>query len=347
MTKHVHGGNIYTYKNCLDFSANCNPLGTPESVKQAVRDSLEYMKDYPQVGYAPLKKAIAEYEGVASESVICGNGAAELVFSLCQAVKPKKALIPVPTFAEYEQALTSCGCEVEHVLLREEEGFSLQDSFINWLHRDLDMVFLCNPNNPTGISIDREFLFRVLRVCREMDILLVVDECFLDFTGQEDKLSYVKNILRYRGLFVLKAFTKMYAIPGIRLGYGITYDKELIGKMYDAGQPWNVSVLAQNAGIAALDEDKFAADTVSLISKEREFICTNFQRMNIKHWKSCVNYIFFMHKKGLKEELLNRGILIRDCSDYKNLTDGYYRIAIKSHKDNVKLIDALADIDIN
>ena len=95
MTKHVHGGNIYTYKNCLDFSANCNPLGTPESVKQAVRDSLEYMKDYPQVGYAPLKKAIAEYEGVA----------------------PKKALIPVPTFAEYEQALTSCGCEVEHVLL--------------------------------------------------------------------------------------------------------------------------------------------------------------------------------------------------------------------------------------
>ena len=141
MTKHVHGGNIYTYKNCLDFSANCNPLGTPESVKQAVRDSLEYMKDYPQVGYAPLKKAIAEYEGVASESVICGNGAAELVFSLCQAVKPKKALIPVPTFAEYEQALTSCGCEVEHVLLREEEGFSLQDSFINWLHRDL--VWAC------------------------------------------------------------------------------------------------------------------------------------------------------------------------------------------------------------
>ena len=176
---------------------------------------------------------------------------------------------------------------------------------------------------------------------------IFLDECFLDFTGQEDKLSYVKNILRYRGLFVLKAFTKMYAIPGIRLGYGITYDKELIGKMYDAGQPWNVSVLAQNAGIAALDEDKFAADTVSLISKEREFICTNFQRMNIKYWESDANYIFFMHKKRLKEELLKRGILIRDCSNYKNLTDGYYRIAIKSRKDNVKLIDALADIDIN
>ena len=139
-----------------------------------------------------------------------------------------------------------------------------------------DMIFLCNPNNPTGILINDRLLERIIKECDRNGVRIFLDECFLDFTGQEDELSYVKSTLRYRGLFVLKAFTKMYAIPGIRLGYGITYDKELIGKMYDAGQPWNVSVLAQNAGIAALDEDKFAADTVSLISKEREFICTNF-----------------------------------------------------------------------
>ena len=155
MTKHVHGGNIYTYKNCLDFSANCNPLGTPESVKQAVRDSLEQIKDYPQVGYQPLKEAIAAYEEVESEHIICGNGAAEIVFSLCHALKPKKALLPGPTFAEYEQALVSVDCKVEHVLLKEEHGFALQEDFVNWLHKDLDIVFLCNPNNPTGISTDR------------------------------------------------------------------------------------------------------------------------------------------------------------------------------------------------
>ena len=139
--KHVHGGNIYTYKNCLDFSANCNPLGTPESVKQAVRDSLDHLKDYPQVGYAPLKEAIAAYEDVKPEHIICGNGAAELVFSLCHALRPKRALIPVPTFAEYEQALESVGAQVEHVLLKEEEEFRVQDSFIDWLHKDLDMTF--------------------------------------------------------------------------------------------------------------------------------------------------------------------------------------------------------------
>ena len=187
--KHVHGGNIYTYKNCLDFSANCNPLGTPESVKQAVRDSLDHLKDYPQVGYAPLKEAIAAYEDVKPENIICGNGAAELVFSLCHALKPKKALIPIPTFAEYEQALESVGAEVEHVLLKEEDEFRVQDSFIDWLHKDLDMVFLCNPNNPTGILTDREFLFRLLRVCREMGIFLVVDECFQDFIRNRDSTA--------------------------------------------------------------------------------------------------------------------------------------------------------------
>ena len=186
MTKHVHGGNIYTYKNCLDFSANCNPLGTPESVKQAVRDSLEQIKDYPQVGYQPLKEAIAAYEEVESEHIICGNGAAEIVFSLCHALKPKKALLPGPTFAEYEQALVSVDCKVEHVLLKEEHGFALQEDFVNWLHKDLDIVFLCNPNNPTGIYIDRDLLFRILRICREMEIFLVVDQCFLDFIKEPE-----------------------------------------------------------------------------------------------------------------------------------------------------------------
>ena len=250
--KHVHGGNIYTYKNCLDFSANCNPLGTPESVKQAVRDSLDHLKDYPQVGYAPLKEALAAYEDVKPEHIICGNGAAELVFSLCHALRPKRALIPVPTFAEYEQALESVGAQVEHVLLKEEEEFRVQDSFIDWLHKDLDMVFLCNPNNPTGMLTDREFLFKLLRVCREMDIFLVVDECFQDFIRDPGQYSLKAQLSRYHNLFLLKAFTKRYAMAGVRLGYGITENEELLEKMTLATQPWNISVPAQAAGIAAL-----------------------------------------------------------------------------------------------
>ena len=257
MNKHIHGGNIYTYRDCLDFSANCNPLGTPESIKEAVRGSLEHLGDYPQVGYAPLKEALGKYEDMDPEHIICGNGAAELIFSLCQAVRPKRALIPIPTFAEYEQALASVGCEVEHVLLREEDTFQMQESFIDWLHRDLDMVFLCNPNNPTGILTDREFLFRVLRNCRELGILLVVDECFLDFIKEPGKYSLKAQLPRYHNLFILKAFTKRYAMAGVRLGYGLSENRELLEKMTQVTQPWNISVMAQAAGIAALKEGSY------------------------------------------------------------------------------------------
>lgn len=146
--KHIHGGNVYQYQNCVDFSANCNPLGTPESVKNAIIESLSHINDYPQVGCAPLKEAIAQYEGVKTSEVICGNGAAELIFSLCRALKPKKALLPAPTFAEYEQALTSVGCSCSHFFLKEEQNFSMDDSFLKEISKEFNIIFLCNPNNP-------------------------------------------------------------------------------------------------------------------------------------------------------------------------------------------------------
>lgn len=343
MAKHVHGGNIYTYKNCLDFSANCNPLGTPAKVKQAVRDSLDCIKDYPQVGYAPLKKAIAEYEGVEPESVICGNGAAELIYSLCQAVKPKKALIPIPTFAEYEQALASCGCEVEHVLLKEEDGFQMQESFINWLHRELDMVFLCNPNNPTGLLIDRDFLFRILRVCREMDILLVVDECFLDFVQEPEKYTLKAQLSRYHNLFILKAFTKRYAMAGIRLGYGISENMELLEAMTQVTQPWNISVIAQAAGIAALKETMYVEAGRHIVFEEAKYLKEELQRLGMQVFPSEANYIFFRGPEHLFDICIKQGVLIRSCSNYAGLCKGYYRVAVRTHAENEELIRAMRD----
>ena len=186
---HKHGGNIYEHKNAADFSANINFLGMPDSVRRAALDAIDASIHYPEPGSKELRQILAKRENVSADQVICGNGAAEILFSLCHALKPKKALLPGPTFAEYEQALVSVDCEVEHVLLKEEHGFALQEDFVNWLHKDLDMVFLCNPNNPTGISIDRDLLFRILRICREMEIFLVVDECFLDFVKEPEKHS--------------------------------------------------------------------------------------------------------------------------------------------------------------
>lgn len=341
MNKHIHGGNIYIYENCLDFSANCNPLGTPESVKKAVQDSLEQIKDYPRVGYGPLRAALGEYEDIDPEHIICGNGAAELIFSLCQAVRPKKALIPVPTFAEYEQALVSVGAQVEHVQLCREDTFRMQESFIDCLHRDLDMVFLCNPNNPTGLLTDREFLFRVLRYCRELGILLVVDECFLDFIKEPGKYSLKAQLPRYHNLFILKAFTKRYAMAGIRLGYGLCENQELLEKMTQVTQPWNISVMAQAAGVAALKETAYVEEGRRLIFEEAVYLKKGLEELGFTVYPSEANYIFFWGEPGLFQKGIKNGVIIRDCSNYPGLEEGYYRVAVRTHPENKRLLEAL------
>ena len=252
MTKHIHGGDVYKYKDCLDFSANLNPLGTPESVKQAIIHSLDHIAQYPRVGCGVLREKIAESEGVKAEEVICGNGAAEVIFTLCHAVKPRRALIPAPTFAEYGQALASTGCELEYYMLTENDGFVLSEAYLDILHKGLDMAFLCNPNNPTGMLIPHRLLKKILEKCRKLDILLVVDECFLDFVKDPEEYSLKRSLSGFNNLFILKAFTKRYAMAGVRLGYGLCSDRKLMEGMELCVQPWNVSTMAQAAGLQDL-----------------------------------------------------------------------------------------------
>ena len=309
MQKHVHGGDVYSHRDCLDFSANCNPLGTPENVRKAVRDSLDHIKEYPQVGYRPLREAIGQYEDVSPEHIICGNGAAELVFSLCQAVRPKKALIPVPTFAEYEQALSSVGCEVEHVLLKEEDDFAMQETFIDWIHKDLDMVFLCNPNNPTGMLMDQDFLFRVLRVCREQEILLVLDECFLDFVEKGDILRiksgyYAVHLSDFTEeelvakLFpdcVLNLENALYAYGYIKkkpYGWRLAVDKNTSKSRFKMDYPKIIPMYAEPDTLElGVTEIQLSNVTVRIFEKER-LIC------------ECLKYEDKMDRERFKEGLM-------------------------------------------
>lgn len=343
MKKHIHGGDIYRYEGCLDFSANCNPLGTPPSVKEAAVKSLEGMSHYPLVGCGPLKEAIGEYEGVSPSQVICGNGAAELIFSLCRAKKPKKALVTAPTFAEYALALESVDCQVMSFLLKEERGFSLGEDFLEALSGNLDMVFLCNPNNPTGVLIPRELLERILNQCRERQILLVVDECFLDFVEDRAGNSLVRE-LEDGGLFLLKAFTKRYAMAGLRLGYGLCGDGALLERMESMTQPWNVSTVAQAAGLAALKEEDYVRRGRELVFREKAYLQERLRTMGFTVYPSAANYLFFQGPEDLFERCLKEGILLRDCSNYPGLGKGYYRAAVKSHKENQRLVQALMSI---
>ena len=343
--KHIHGGNVYQYQNCVDFSANCNPLGTPESVKNAIIESLSHINDYPQVGCAPLKEAIAQYEGVEKSEVICGNGAAELIFSLCRALKPKKALLPTPTFAEYEQALTSVGCSCSHFFLKEEQNFSMDDSFLKEIAKEFNIIFLCNPNNPTGILTKREFLVKVLEKCREHSVFLVVDECFLDFVKEPESYTLKGVLKEYPNLFLLKAFTKRYAMAGVRLGYGLTANRELLEKMESVTQPWNVSSLAQAAGLAALKEREYVKQGRETVFREQEFLKKEMKALGFQVFPSEANYIFFKGEKNLFEKCVEKGILIRDCSNYPGLKSGFFRIAVKSHEDNKTLLRVLKEIE--
>lgn len=347
MEKHIHGGDVYHHQGCIDFSANCNPLGTPEGIKRAIIDSLDHINDYPQVGCTPLKEAIAEYENTKPDQVVCGNGAAEVIFSLCRAVNPKKALVPAPTFAEYQQALYSVDCQVDFFPLDEKKQFVLDEDFIQTLTSDLDIIFLCNPNNPTGLLVEKPLLEKILKRCQELEIFMAVDECFLDFVPEPEKYTLKEYLETCDNLFLLKAFTKRYAMAGVRLGYGLCGNKKLLEKMESMTQPWNVSSMAQAAGLAALKEKEYVEAGRQMTFVELAYLKKELTRLGYLIYPSQANYVFFTGPVDLYEKLEQKKILIRDCSNYTGLSKGYYRVAVKNHEENRQLVKALEEIDVN
>ena len=269
MQKHQHGGDIYTTSCRIDFSANLNPLGMPERVKEAACEGVRRSINYPDVRCSALRSALSEKEQIAMEQIICGNGAAELIFLLAAAEKPQRALLVSPGFAEYGQALEAYGCDICYYDLREENGFSVGEDYITYLTSDPDIIFLCNPNNPTGVQMPRALLKRIIGVCRERGIRMVLDVCFLDFLEHPQESDFNAVLRENPQLFLLKAFTKTYAMAGLRLGYGLCADEALLARMEQLRQPWSVSIPAQMAGVAALRETDYVSRARTLVQKER------------------------------------------------------------------------------
>ena len=248
MKQLVHGGDWMGYRerfgrDALDFSANVSPLGLPEGVAQAIRDALPLADRYPDPLCRTLRAALSRAEGVPQEHILCGNGAADLIFRLVWAVKPHKALVTAPTFAEYASALDTVGCEVKRFFLDEANDFAPTDALVDAVDESIDMVFLCQPNNPTGQLASPELVKKLLRRCGECRTILAVDECFLDFLPDADVWT-AKPLLESGNLVILKAFTKLYGMAGVRLGYCLCGDETLLEKMQTAGQPWAVSSLS-------------------------------------------------------------------------------------------------------
>ena len=339
-----HGGDIYTYKDMLDFSVNINPLGTPERVIAAAKRGVECAAVYPDSRCRKLRGKLAGKQGIGEDSYIFGNGAAEIIYTLVLAEKPKRALIPVPAFSEYEQALKSVGCEIIYYYTKENNCYCIDDNFLSELEEDIDIIFLCSPVNPSGHMIDKELLQQAADICEKSGIRMVLDECFTEFLDAPEKYSMIDESKKYRQLFILRAFTKIYAMPGLRLGYGISSDQNLLERMEQMRQPWSVSVPAQEAGTAALDEEEYVGKARQVITAERNYLEAELKGMGIKFISSDVNFILLYTEINLFSEMKKRSILIRNCENYRGLGEGWYRIAVRMHEDNLCLINALKDI---
>lgn len=343
-----HGGDIYTNEYRLDFSTNINPFGVSREVKRAAVDAMNRVSAYPDSQSGRLKGALAEKLGIPSKWLIVGNGAADLIFSLVLAEKPKKAMILAPAFLEYEQALKSIGCQVAVYDRPEEQAFVVDERFLlrleTELGKGLDMVFLCSPDNPTGAVIRKDILVQTLKLCDHYGARMVVDESFYEFAFVSETETMLPQLSEETALCILRSFTKMYGMPGLRLGYGICRDRRLIEDMEAVRQPWSVSIPAQEAGIAALHQPEWAEKVRRYVQEQRTWLEGELANLDFKVYPSQANYILFYGNVELMEPLKEKGILIRDCSNYRNLTKGYYRIAVKKEEENRQLIQTLREI---
>ncbi len=367
-----HGGNWAGYEEIcgeeiLDFSANVSPFGLPENVREAASASLKNAYRYPDLECRNLRNAIADKYDLCSDHVLCGNGAADLIYRIAYAAKPRRAIVPAPDFSEYEKALQQVGCEIKHwewmrgdctigktlpkgSQIEVTECGKIQIGLVPAsdlsdyiLIEDIDMIILSNPNNPSGCLHSPDFLRELAAKCERRQILLVVDECFMDFVDSAHTYSLLEFVANCRNLIVIRAFTKFYGMAGLRLGWCATSNADLIAGMKKAGPPWSVSIPAQAAGIAVLSEEAYADRLRGYISAECQQLQSGLQGLGFQVISGAANYIlFYSERTDLARLLLERGIAIRDCSNYVGLGPGWYRVAVRLREENERLLREIA-----
>ena len=351
MLNYSHGGNaVYEQGNAntIDLSASINPLGIPEKVASAITDEIRNTNRYPDHFSGMLREKTAAFEGVNPEWIFFGNGASDIIFRLPRATGAVKVMVCAPTFADYERSARSYGAEVYRHALRKENGFSLDDSLVEAVQMEKPtLVYICNPNNPTGKLTDTGLIGDLLALCMQIGAWVVVDECFIDFAESASLHTSKAFLHAYSNIVILKAFTKVFALPGIRLGYALCADKTLVDNLYFHGADWAVSNLAQAAGVAALDDAKdFIRRTVDFVAAERRTMEKELACLGYKVFASSVNYILLQnpHPFDLRDKLDALGIRIRSCGNFHGLDDTYYRVAVSTKENNATLLAALRTV---
>ncbi len=344
----VHGGrnpSQSTDSRIIDFSSNVSPAGTPLSVKKSLKKNIENIKHYPDSSSSTVISSLRKYTNLEKSNLIVGNGAIEILYNFCFAFlsNKTKVLIPIPTFQEYETVAKLNECQISYFkTMNLSENLNI---FISKIPKN-GCVFICNPNNPTGQLLSKNQLLQIIKKAKKLSTIIFLDECFIEMVpkSNESVISYVK---KYKNLFVLRSLTKSFALPGIRIGYAAG-SKEIIDVLQKIKIPWNVNSLAQDAANTALKNKSHLDKSNSVIKKELIFLTNKIGKLyGFDCDSSSTNFILIKTKKNstqLQKKLLEHKILIRDCKNFRGLDNHHIRIAVKSHKDNLKLVNVLEKI---
>jgi len=356
VTTFDHGGNLFAVarqlglkpQDLLDFSASINPLGMPVGMRRAIIDQVDQLVHYPDAGAQPLKEALAAYHHVSPEQVCPANGSTELIYLLPRLVKGERALIIAPAFSEYAHALEAAGWQVAYHCLSPSDGFALSLPLLERrLAEQYDLLFLCNPGNPTGALCSRADIDAVQALCNDFGTMLVLDEAFIDFCGEDG--SATLSVAGSGNGIVLRSMTKFYAMPGLRLGYAIT-DAETCQRLETVRGPWNVNALAQAAGLAALADERFREQSVAYVAEQREAMIRQLTAVTpLTPFPGGANYLLLRLPAGyaageLCRKMLGRGLLIRDCSTFAGLDGSFVRVAVRTPDENARLIATFAEL---
>lgn len=357
----IHGGNIYEIAQRLsldpdeiiDFSTSINPLGVSKKAEKKIRESFSAILRYPDTHCSELTRALAEFHGLAEDQILAGAGSTEFIYAIARVLKIQRALVVTPAFSEYENALESCpataDCCVHYFETREEDGFELNvEDLLFTLTRGYDALYLGNPNNPTGILTEREELKKILAQAEREEVSFILDEGFIDFEEEE---SLKKEAATSSRLILLRSLTTFYALPGLRVGYMIS-NPEVIEKFRQKKEPWSVNALAQIAAVESLRDAGYRSRTNQFIQQEREHLIHSLRSIpGFIPYPSAANYLFVqLHPSlnltaaELQEKLLLHGILIRDCNSFHHIGPYFFRIGVRSRKENILLLKALRQV---
>lgn len=339
-------------ENIILFGANVNPLGLSGQVKKDLAAHLDVISSYPDRNYTDLKKAIAFYTGSSAEHIVVGNGSTELISLLISQRAPKKALLLGPTYSEYARELNLVGGTLEYYNLKEEQDFKLDISDLtDALKSDIDLLIICNPNNPTSSAISTSDIRELLSVCRSLGIFVMIDETYIEFAPEGAALSAVPLVPEFDNFMVIRGVSKFFASPGLRFGYGLTSNQAFLQTLLTHQNPWSLNSVGAYAGERMLKDTDYIKKTWTLIDSERTRMCTELSGLDtVKIYPAYANFVLVrILKEGLTsfdvfEKAIHQDLMIRDCSSFESLNGEYVRFCIMNPEDNDRLLDVFRSL---